>query len=452
MTLNRLLRILRRLALAAGLTAGALTAVTPAHAITTPEILTKTITSMPSCMKYQVKGMCFFLKCGWTGCRIRTSLRIAHYVPDAIVSTYNDPLAHPWVEVGKPIATVMSAVGGAMIAGGPGLLDASANTAPRAAQTTTTFKTVDAIGNPAGMIMQVFLTQQLPSLPENFAVPGTTELMKFPGQELPRITALWSAVPSELLNNLSEAALATVKAPLALVNRIMAVPGYIGQLQSAAGNVGQVMNAGVEIGEIAGMASQIAGIDLGPLNSVVQLAGMAAGGSPFGQLFCPGAATPFSLHFQSDLDSLFWRDMIPVELLYPQAWIPTMDEVSQSPLINTWGAIYPRTGFGVQQHGVKASAVYAERVGAIIRKTAQPHIYAPLVPGGGFRYFNTMTRTRWQMLAPSSTGCIEFGQNDSLSLTSFGDFKTSANDGYTWNMWNWYDCCQKRGSFLFSIP
>ena len=28
----------------------------------------------------------------------------------------------------------------------------------------------------------------------------------------------------------------------------------------------------------------------------------------------------------------------------------------------------------------------------------------------------------------------------------------SSGDGYTWNMWNKYDCCQRRGTYLFSVP
>ncbi len=32
-----------------------------ADTITTPMILTKTIAAMPSCLSYQVKGICFFL-------------------------------------------------------------------------------------------------------------------------------------------------------------------------------------------------------------------------------------------------------------------------------------------------------------------------------------------------------------------------------------------------------
>ena len=63
-------------------------------------ILTKTIAAMPSCLSYQVKGICFFLYCT-SGLHIRTSIRISHYVPDAIVSSYHEPPTHPWLDIGK---------------------------------------------------------------------------------------------------------------------------------------------------------------------------------------------------------------------------------------------------------------------------------------------------------------------------------------------------------------
>lgn len=47
---------------------------------------------------------------------------------------------------------------------------------------------------------------------------------------------------------------------------------------------------------------------------------------------------------------------------------------------------------------------------------------------------------------------MTFGADDSMSLASFGDYKTDGADGYMWNMWNHYDCCRIRGEFLYSIP
>lgn len=419
-----------------------------AETITTPQILAQTLTAMPSCLSYEVKGMCFFLHCSWRGCRIRSSIRIAHYVPDVIVSTYHDPLMHPWLEVGKPLAASMGLVGSAIM-GMP--VDSSADTT-RPSQEMATFKSVDAIGNPAGMILTTLTSGQLPNLPDLFGIPGYEELMKFPRDELPNIQRQWMSVPIDAANNVLAGAAKLALAPAELLGKLYALPGQLAKLQTAIGNVGQIVGGAMDLAKLGIGVADLAGVDLGPLQTVADIAGVATGGMPLGSLFCPGSASAFTLHFQSDLDSPFWRDLIPLELLYPASWIPLRSEVSTNAITHTWGSKYPRNGNLVQAHPVKASAVYAERVASIITKKAQPHIYKPLKAGTGFKYFGIYTNTKWQMLAPRNSGCQSFGSNDSLSLTSFGDGRTSSTQGYVWNMWNKYDCCQSRGSYLFSVP
>jgi integrating conjugative element protein (TIGR03756 family) len=161
-----------------------------------------------------------------------------------------------------------------------------------------------------------------------------------------------------------------------------------------------------------------------------------------------------SLQYHSELDSTFWRGKIPLELLYPGSWVPGIGEVGNS-LINTWGGEYPRMGELVQSHPRKASAVMAHRVGSIIRRGAQPHIYKKLyAKGGGFRYFAQMADPKWQAVHPiPEPGCITFGANDSLGVGSWGDYKTSGNNGYVWNLWHRYECCSKAAEiFLFAVP
>ncbi|HVR50532.1 MAG TPA: TraU family protein, partial [Pseudorhodoferax sp.] len=182
--------------------------------------------------------------------------------------------------------------------------------------------------------------------------------------------------------------------------------------------------------------------------------GLSAGGAGTSEYLCPGGSGMLSLQYHSELDSLFWRGKIPLELLYPGSWVPGIGEVGNS-LINTWGGGYPRTGELVQSHPRKAAAVIAHRLGSIIRQPAQPHIYKKLSPkGGGYRYFASMADPKWQPVHPiPEPGCMTFGANDSLSLGSWGDYKTSGNNGYVWNLWLRYECCKKAAEiFLFSVP
>lgn len=449
------------LVLAAALALGGFTGSARAD-ITTTQILQKTITAMPSCIKYQVRGMCFFLHCTLFACSIKSSIRVSHYVPDAIVSTYNDPLTHPWTDIGKLVAKATSGAGSLMMGMG---VDSSADTTQRGPHESATFKSADAIGNPAGMIFQMLSSGGTVAMPSTLPIPSVMELMQFP-TTLPAIQQQWMSVPKDVINNGAASGAALANAPGALMDK---VKGMVGDFQSVLSNIqlpdlssfgsGSQSGGGAQTsspsesgGAPGGQGGQSGGsLDMGGMQQVADIAAAVSGGSGSG-LFCPGSASIFTLHFQSELDAPFWRGLLPLELLYPGSWIPTLEEVSESPTVSTWGGRYPRMGQVVQQHPVKASAVYAERVASIIKQKAQPHIYTPLTPGPGFKYFDTLKDTRWQMLSPSSTGCITFGENDSLLPTAFGDFKTSDTEGYAWNMWNRYDCCQIRGAFLFSIP
>ena len=425
-----------------------------AASITTVGIVAETLIALPSCAKYEVKGMCFFLRCRLTGCVILPSIRVAHYVPDAIISTYHDPVAHPWLEVGKPLSVAISSVGSALI-GAP--IDSSAST-QRESTEITTFKSADAIANPVGMIAQILTTGEIPNFGSMFGFPGYNELLDFPSKELPNIASAWTQVPEQLGNEFLEAARKMVKMPAQIISAIAKFPETISKLSSGMGKLSDLFGGSSSMSDMAGIGLKVvdfAGVDIGPVKDLLQVANALGASGAITDIFCPGASSAFTLHYQSDMDALFWRNALPVEMMYPQAWVPGLGEVSKSPLSTTWGAIYPRTGEIVQSQPVKASAVLATRIGSIITKSAQPHIYKRLKPGSGYKYFTAgdVSNAQWQMLYPSAeSSCHSFGTNDSVGLTSYGDFKTDTNDGYMWNMWNKYDCCRSRGSFLFSVP
>ena len=69
----------------------------PSTTLSTPEIMAS-LTPDPSCLNYCVTGVCVWLKCSLTGCRIRTSPRVSHYNPDLVVSVYDQPGNNPWAE------------------------------------------------------------------------------------------------------------------------------------------------------------------------------------------------------------------------------------------------------------------------------------------------------------------------------------------------------------------
>lgn len=177
---------------------------------------------------------------------------------------------------------------------------------------------------------------------------------------------------------------------------------------------------------------------------------------------CPSSATAFMPYFHSGLDALAWRWAIP-ETFYPQALIPGLREIGQFPLW-TWSAVYPRHGFVNQADDAKAGAVVAQRVGDIVTRSGQPHVYQRLPSGGtssslGFRVWRPDplrerdSRTGyWQMLTPrTDLSCQVFGTNDLASLNSWGVGRTAGDRNYAWALWRPYRCCPRRGLFLFSV-
>lgn len=416
------------LALNAALGAGLASLTTPVHAVSVAQVITTTAQAYPSCLSYRVEGVCFFLRCIAWKCSIVTSLKVSHYVPDVVVSSYNDASNHPWSDLGKAVAGASGALGSGMMGS---LLDQSAGGLD-VNSAMTNFKSADAIANPAGMLTQM-MSGENDSSANSITFPNANELQKFYSQELSNIKNQWASVPNTAANGLTDSVKKLMNSPNEILGKINSVTSSLSSSNqsvdvSNAVNTSNTQNA---FGEAAG-----------------SIAGMFSGGNA---IFCPGGASFFSLHYQSEIDAVFWRGLLPLDSLYPQSWIPGMFEVGSS-AFQTWGSIYPRTGELIQAHPVKNSAVISERVASIIYKSAQPHIYSKVEPKGNFKYFDT-TAKMWQMIHPKpATNCVQFGSNDSLSLSSFGDIKTDSADGYSWNLWKKYICCQRRGIFLFSVP
>ncbi len=358
-------------------------------AINTSQIVSSTLSAL-SCLQYNpVAGMCFWLKCGFHGCSIKTSTKVKHWNPDVVVSSYTTTGQSPWIESrsyssgtpwipltnhsmndykghenrymqyeppkdldgdgimdtqgnsdyfdagSPPVYTHQNANTSIQLGGGD---DFNSARGARKKHVSTTFREVDAIGNPA-----LFMTWML---------SGT---------------------------------------------------GYL----------------------------------------------------------CPSVTYPYVPHHLSAAwDSFSWR-YATIEMLYPASLVPGMREIGSWPM-NTWGAVYPRTGFVTQNEGPKASAVAAQRAGDIITRSWQPHVYWPLgsdcsrnnmkcwAPGAlNEKDPNT---GKWQMLAPiAQNSCGIFGQNDVTSIHSWADNKLDKSQDFVWNLWRKYSCCKRKGIFLYSI-
>jgi len=129
--------------LRAGIAAILLTTGTPSFALDTSTIASSTLS--PDCLEYRVAGICFWLLCTYFSCSVETSVKVRHYVPDAVVSSYSNTGANPWVDVqsmSQPNATAQ--------AGGDGTTNENHE------NNLAKFKNADVIGHPGGYVFSQF--------------------------------------------------------------------------------------------------------------------------------------------------------------------------------------------------------------------------------------------------------------------------------------------------------
>ncbi|WP_338523987.1 TIGR03756 family integrating conjugative element protein [Pseudomonas batumici] len=268
----------------------------------------------PDCLEYRIIGLCYWLRCTPFGCKIKTSPKVRHYIPDAVLSSYSNTGANPWAE-----AALMSPVNPTAQGGGDGTINQAHE------NNLTKFKNADVIGHPGALLFNRFASQF----------------------------------------------------------------GYT----------------------------------------------------------CPGAGVPFQPYLLSTLDTLAWRYNLP-EMLYPEALILGQREIGSPLAGDLWGSVYPRGGFLEQVDDHKAAAVIVQRAGDIVTRSAQPHLYLPLLakaypgywPAGELREGDASSG-KWQALQPAlSSTCVVFPHQGALP---------QADDGaYVWGLWRPYRCCKPEGQIF----
>lgn len=129
--------------LRAGIATILLTAASSSFALNTVTIMSSVLS--PDCLEYRVVGICYWLRCTNFGCSVETSVKVRHYVPDAVVSSYSNTGENPWIEV-----RAMSMANASARAGGDGTTnhDNENNLAK--------FKNSDVIGHPGGYALSQF--------------------------------------------------------------------------------------------------------------------------------------------------------------------------------------------------------------------------------------------------------------------------------------------------------
>ena len=118
----------------------------PALALNTASLTQSALS--PACLAYKVIGVCFWLSCTPFSCEIETSIRVQHFNPDLVVSSYAATGENPWAEMAALSAPIPGAEGGGNLI----TPNTRRDNLPR-------FKNVDAIGHPGGWAVSQLAAQ-----------------------------------------------------------------------------------------------------------------------------------------------------------------------------------------------------------------------------------------------------------------------------------------------------
>jgi integrating conjugative element protein (TIGR03756 family) len=135
-------------------TAALLVMTCPGYAIDSASIASSALSE--DCIDYQVVGICYWLLCTYFSCDVETSVRVRHYVPDAVVSSYSVTGENPWTDVAS-----MSPATSVAQNGGDG------TTNERHENNIANYKDADVIGHPGITLYNEFASSY------GYACPGT---------------------------------------------------------------------------------------------------------------------------------------------------------------------------------------------------------------------------------------------------------------------------------------
>uniref|UniRef100_UPI00289F7B4A TraU family protein n=1 Tax=Pantoea eucalypti TaxID=470933 RepID=UPI00289F7B4A len=116
-------------------------------AINTSGIIASAVTQ--DCISWRVSGVCHWLMCTPFGCSVKTSVKVTHYIPEVVVSTYTGPGGNPWHEMAFMSGAAGAVDGGLTSGAAAGGGNAADIKEAGRRQSNIKFKYADAIGHPA---------------------------------------------------------------------------------------------------------------------------------------------------------------------------------------------------------------------------------------------------------------------------------------------------------------
>ncbi len=196
-------------------------------------------------------------------------------------------------------------------------------------------------------------------------------------------------------------------------------------------------------------------------NNLIYQDAKAYGHPLTGQIYCPSNTSAGSQYFRSSVDIPTWR-YGGLDILTTAALIPGVQEIGDWPG-NTWGALYPRTGWTTQHSEPKSAAVVAQRVGDIITRDGEPHVYRSILGQPVFiadqkitwspdsLVLNSNEEGWWQPTTPKLESCDIFGLDDTTDKVGWGGGRVSKTGEYRHALWRPYTCCEIDDGVLIVI-
>ncbi len=113
--------------------------------ITTADIVSRSASI--ECLDWKIVGLCFWLRCTIFGCRVVTTPKISHRLPDFVVSAYQQTGEPPWLEI-RAVLSATTEVSQDLLAGG----HLSGISSGQRHGDSVKFYEVDVVGNPASKL------------------------------------------------------------------------------------------------------------------------------------------------------------------------------------------------------------------------------------------------------------------------------------------------------------
>jgi len=450
-----------RLALAGLALALAAPAALPETTLNTAGILATTTESALSCSKWTVIGTCLWFKCGLWGCSVETSIKVGHYNPDLVVSSYHNVGENPWTEIRTILGTVQQGAADTLIGtlsstladmdldagGGNGSMGDQSRMGRR-----LMYKEADAVGHPAAFLLNT-VAQKIPQLGNFFCKSEVTPFFPYYTSAIDPVGWRYgipeAVYPQALVPGMADIG----RWPLNSWGPLYPRSGLLVQAEGPktaaviAQRVGSIVTSPKQPHIYIHTASTM---DELPTSSGAGGAGSAnggggsGGGAPVGggsgSGGGAGAAKPsFGSRVKAGATQMAGEAAIMAVQMNP-----TTAEFYNAYLDAS--AIYGMASGIYTAAGLVASGDVTGAIDGLLNGGGGQKVWPP-----GPLKVNSAKTGVWQMLAPTQdTECAVFGKPD--LLRSWAGGRGSADERYAFALWRPYKCCQKRGQvYLGSI-